>query len=113
MEELGKALAEAIRAGAAVAPQALWGYYAIRVIEALTIPLTFMGVVAIITRTVRYCVSRDAAHKELQLAASALSERAYLRGEAESFKKVYRELLVRVDPAIRAHGHATTEIPTP
>ena len=60
MEELAKALAEAIRAGSALAPSVLLGYYAVRVAEAFSVPLGFVGVATIAGYTIRRCVLRYA-----------------------------------------------------
>lgn len=45
MDELAKALAEAIKAGSALAPSALIGYYLVRIVEALA-PVLGVTVVA-------------------------------------------------------------------
>jgi hypothetical protein len=60
VDELAKALAEAIRAGSSLAPSALIGYYAVRIIEALSAPLGFIGVFTITGYTIRKCVLRYA-----------------------------------------------------
>ncbi|HEY2979919.1 MAG TPA: hypothetical protein VGJ22_01955 [Anaerolineales bacterium] len=52
MDELLKALAEAVRTGSAMAAPAIYGYYAVRIIEALCIPLGLGIVAALITRCV-------------------------------------------------------------
>ena len=53
MDELLKALAEAIRQGTTFAMPALVGYYVVRTIEALMFPVTMISVVFIAGRTVR------------------------------------------------------------
>ena len=60
MEELAAALAAAIRAGSALAPGALLGYYIVRSLEAVASPLAFVGAVSIISHTIRKCVLRYA-----------------------------------------------------
>ena len=60
MEELAKALAEAIRTGSTMAPSALLGYYAVRIAETFSFPLGFVGVATIAGYTVRRCVLRYA-----------------------------------------------------
>jgi hypothetical protein len=52
MDELLKALAEAVRTGSAMAAPAIYGYYAVRIVEALCLPITAAIVVGLITRCV-------------------------------------------------------------
>ena len=60
MEELAKALAEAVRVGTAIAPSTIIGYYSVRIAEALAAPAAFVAVAWIIGHTVRRCVLRYA-----------------------------------------------------
>ena len=53
MDELLKALADAVRSGTAYAMPALVGYYLVRVVEALVFPAAFIGVATIAGRTIR------------------------------------------------------------
>lgn len=52
MEKLAEALAEAIRAGAAIAPTAFLGYYAVRIAEASMPAIGFLGVAGIASMTI-------------------------------------------------------------
>ena len=52
MDELLKALAEAVRQGSALAMPALVGYYGVRIAEAVMVPVGFIGVALIASRTV-------------------------------------------------------------
>ena len=75
MEELGKALAEAIRAGSAFAPSAVFGYYLVRAFEAFIFPLGVFGVAMTAGYTIRTCVLRyadveDAKHRGEEARAS-------------------------------------------
>ena len=65
MDELTKALAEAIRAGVTIAPTVFVGYYAVRVVEAIAPPLGFIGVAGIVGYVGKVCVFRYAAIEEL------------------------------------------------
>jgi hypothetical protein len=52
MDDLLKALAEAVRTGSAMAAPAIYGYYTVRIFEALCLPITAAIVVGLITRCV-------------------------------------------------------------
>jgi hypothetical protein len=67
MDELAKALAEAVRAGSSLAPSALMGYYAVRIIDSASIPIALIGLAVVICRTVRFCVLREAEVEEKRL----------------------------------------------
>lgn len=58
MDELAKALAEAIRNGSTLAPYALYGYYMVRVIEALVAPIAFIMTAVIASRVIMVIVKR-------------------------------------------------------
>ena len=53
MDDLLNALADAVRTGSAYAMPALIGYYVVRVVEAVAIPVMFVGIFTIAGRTVR------------------------------------------------------------
>lgn len=69
MEELAKALAEAVRAGKDITPMALLGYYAVRIIEALATPAGFVCAALIAGQTIRRCVLRYAEVDEQRASA--------------------------------------------
>ena len=52
MEDLLKALVEAVRAGSSLALPAVIGYFLVRVLEALATLAEFLGVTWIISRTI-------------------------------------------------------------
>ena len=58
MEELAKALAEAVRQGSALAGPALIGYYAVRVVEAFSAPLAFIGFALIAAGVIKQVTKR-------------------------------------------------------
>jgi hypothetical protein len=55
MDQLAQALAEAIKTGSAMAPQALVGYYAVRVVEALAGPMAGVLGTFIVCRCILLC----------------------------------------------------------
>lgn len=57
MDKLLKSLAEAVRLGSAFAWPALVGFYIVRIVEAVIIPITFVGLGIVITRCVRYGIN--------------------------------------------------------
>ena len=67
MEELAKALAEVIRAGSALAPSVVVGYYVTRIVEAIAVPLGFVAAVVVITRCAAYGMNRWACVDEKKI----------------------------------------------
>ena len=69
MDELAKALAEAIRAGSILAPSVVVGYYGVRVLEALSSAGMALGVVWLVCQTVRFGINRSCLVDELRIGA--------------------------------------------